>query len=156
AGQEAENEWMFQQAAIWPDLVRSGPPDKLAFNRGEWHYVNLPIFLTDVDRAALDGKLTANVESNLPDGATVDTARMNIVQVIPFARRELANNQASPEHRALLLAWLFHDVGDIHQPLHSSALYSVNLFPDGDRGGNLINTRQARNLHALWDQAGSS
>src|SRR5438105_3943751 len=35
------NEWLFQQAAIWADTVRSGPPEKQAFNRPEWHYINL-------------------------------------------------------------------------------------------------------------------
>src|SRR5437762_12974179 len=30
-GEEAaRNEWIFQQAAIWPDTVRSGPPEKTA------------------------------------------------------------------------------------------------------------------------------
>jgi len=42
-------------------------------------------------------------------------------------------------------------VGDLHQPLHSSALYSNRLFPEGDRGGNSIKVRQQGNLHALWD-----
>jgi hypothetical protein len=52
----------------------------------------------------------------------------------------------------LCLAWLCHTVGDIHQPLHSSALYSTRQFPEGDRGGNAIRTEQIGNLHALWDQ----
>ena len=42
-------------------------------------------------------------------------------------------------------------IGDVHQPLHSTALFSARLFPDGDRGGNLIKTKQRGNLHALWD-----
>lgn len=52
----------------------------------------------------------------------------------------------------MFLAWLFHTVGDIHQPLHSTALFSTRLFPAGDRGGNSVKTQQAGNLHALWDQ----
>src|SRR5689334_6447698 len=44
---DAQNEWLFQQAAIWPDLVRGGPPERRAFNRAEWHYINRPVFLTD-------------------------------------------------------------------------------------------------------------
>jgi hypothetical protein len=151
ADEATQNEWLFQQAAVWPDMVRSGPPETRAFNRGEWHYVNLPIYLNDVAQAQLDGKLTANVATEPPAGATVDTARMNIVQVIRYARKEVADTQTIRETRALLLAWLFHDVGDIHQPLHSSALYSTKLFHDGDRGGNSIKTRQADNLHSLWD-----
>ncbi len=44
-----------------------------------------------------------------------------------------------------------HLVGDIHQPLHSTALFSVDRFPEGDRGGNDIHLVHGRNLHALWD-----
>lgn len=141
-----------QHAAVWPDLIRSGPPEKQAFHRGEWHYINRPIFLNDADRSKLAGTLTANVELGPPPDATTQTQRLNIVQVIQHAKRELASPQASPADRALWLAWLCHTVGDIHQPLHSSALYSAHLFPQGDRGGNSIKTRQAGNLHALWDR----
>src|SRR5262245_58938940 len=55
AGNEAtRNEWLFQQAALWPDTVRSGPAEKRAFNRSEWHYVNVPHFLTDAAKADLE------------------------------------------------------------------------------------------------------
>lgn len=30
-------------------------------------------------------------------------------------------------------------------------MFSERLFPDGDRGGNSVKTRQAGNLHSLWD-----
>lgn len=148
----AKHEWVFQQAAIWPDLVRSGPPEKRAFNRGEWHYVNVPQFLSDAARAELDGKLTINLALDVPADATMDTGPLNIVQFIRFARKMIADKQTSPSDRAVLLAWLFHTVGDIHQPLHSTALFSTKLFPAGDRGGNSVKTQQAGNLHALWDQ----
>jgi hypothetical protein len=57
---------------------------------------------------------------------------------------------ATPSDKALAYCWLFHLVGDLHQPLHTTALFSER-FPTGDRGGNLIQTVQARNLHSLWD-----
>jgi len=50
-----------------------------------------------------------------------------------------------------MLAWLFHTVGDIHQPCHSTALYSRTLFPEGDQGANKIKVVQSNNVHALWD-----
>ena len=56
--------------------------------------------------------------------------------------------------RARALRFVQHFVGDIHQPLHATSLYS-NEFPppDGDQGGNyyLISGVAARNLHSLWD-----
>jgi hypothetical protein len=42
-------------------------------------------------------------------------------------------------------------VGDIHQPLHSTSLFSVDQFPKGDLGGNEIPLVPGRKLHALWD-----
>lgn len=89
-------EWAFQQAAAWPDLVRSGPPEKRAFNRGEWHYVNVPHFLSDAARAELDGKLTINLCLDVPADATPDTGPLNIVQVIRFSRKMIANKKTQP------------------------------------------------------------
>ncbi len=148
----ARQEWSFQQAAVWPDMVRSGPPEKRAFNRSEWHYVNQPHFLTAAAKTELDGKLTVNLGMEPPADATLDTQPLNIVQALRFSRKSLADQQTSPSDRAVLLAWLFHTVGDIHQPLHSTAVFSIKLFPAGDRGGNSVKTRQAGNLHSLWDQ----
>ena len=59
------------------------------------------------------------------------------------------------ERRAIALAWLFHLVGDIHQPLHAAQLFTVD-YPNGDRGGNQICIRatragQAMPLHRFWD-----
>jgi hypothetical protein len=50
---------------------------------------------------------------------------------------------------------LFHLVGDIHQPLHTTQLFTVE-YPLGDRGGNEICVRvtqagQPMDLHRFWD-----
>jgi hypothetical protein len=68
-----------------------------------------------------------------------------------MSRKMLADKTTSPQDKAIMLAWLFHLVGDIHQPLHSSGLFSQKLFPKGDHGGNQILTKQHGNLHSLWD-----
>src|SRR5262249_20568397 len=57
------------------------------------------------------------------------------------------------EEKAVYLTWLFHLVGDIHQPLHCTAVFGER-FPDGDRGGNLARIRVTSgpiNLHSFWD-----
>jgi hypothetical protein len=64
-------------------------------------------------------------------------------------------NQNDAERRAIALAWLFHLVGDIHQPLHTAQLFTVD-YPNGDRGGNEIcvrvtQARQPMDLHRFWD-----
>jgi hypothetical protein len=152
SGEEAaQNEWIFQQAAVWSDLIRSGPAEKTAFSRPEWHYINGPVFLDSAAREALEGKLPINMEESPPADATWETGRMNVMQALRFARGRLASKDAPPTERAVLLAWVYHLVGDIHQPLHSSSLVSQRLFPEGDRGGNSIKLKQRYNLHSLWD-----
>jgi hypothetical protein len=148
-----QNEWLFQQAAVWPDLIRPpGAEAKTAFHRSQWHYINLPQFLDESARAELQQRITVNVELLPPAEATTSMERLNAVQVIRLARRECTAMSADPQTRGLLLPWLFHDVGDLHQPLHSTAMFSRRLFPEGDRGGNSVKTKQSFNLHSLWDQ----
>jgi S1/P1 Nuclease len=67
----------------------------------------------------------------------------------------VVKNQNEVERRAIALAWLFHLVGDIHQPLHTAQLFTVD-YPKGDRGGNEICVRateagQSMDLHRFWD-----
>src|SRR5262249_15446480 len=62
--------------------------------------------------------------------------------------------------KAIALAWLFHLVGDIHQPLHTVQLFTVD-YPQGDRGGNEIcvrvtQTGQPIDLHRFWDSVMTS
>ncbi len=53
-----------------------------------------------------------------------------------------------------MMRYLVHVLGDIHQPLHTSALFSQK-FPKGDLGGNLFlikfPTNNITNLHKLYD-----
>jgi S1/P1 Nuclease len=63
----------------------------------------------------------------------------------------VVKNENDAERKAIALAWLFHFVGDIHQPLHTAKLFNV-----GDRGGNEICVRvtqagQPMDLHRFWD-----
>jgi hypothetical protein len=67
----------------------------------------------------------------------------------------VVKNGNDPERKAIALAWLFHLVGDIHQPLHTAQLFTVD-YPQGDRGGNEIcvqvtQTGQPMDLHRFWD-----
>jgi hypothetical protein len=67
----------------------------------------------------------------------------------------MVRNENEPERKAIALAWIFHLVGDIHQPLHAVQLFTLH-YPDGDRSGNQICVRatqseQPMNLHRFWD-----
>lgn len=51
------------------------------------------------------------------------------------------------------MRFLIHLIGDMHQPLHMSALVDER-FPSGDKGGNaylLKNHYASPELHAVWD-----
>lgn len=146
---DLRREWFFQQAAVWPDLARNFErADLEAYHRPTWHYINVPHFLTDADRDALESHLKVNVKLEAPEKPEID---MNIIQTIRSARTVLRDGQATDLDKARMVMWLFHDVGDIHQPLHSTALFSRKLFKEGDRGGNSVLTVQRNNLHSLWD-----
>jgi hypothetical protein len=69
--------------------------------------------------------------------------------------QSMMKNHSDPERKAIALTWLFHLVGDIHHPLHTAQLFTVD-YPQGDRGGNEICVRvtqagQPMDLHRFWD-----
>jgi hypothetical protein len=62
---------------------------------------------------------------------------------------------SDPARRGIALNWLFHLVGDVHQPLHAVQLFTRE-YPKGDRGGGDFCVRVAQDriplsLHRLWD-----
>jgi S1/P1 Nuclease len=126
---------LFMQAARWADDIRGSDKQQ---HRALWHHINWPF--------KPEGQ-PASVQVKDPEPVNILTA---------MAENESAVKQASdPERRAIVLAWLFHLVGDIHQPLHAAQLFTVD-YPEGDRGGNEICVRvtqagQPMNLHRFWD-----
>jgi len=124
---------VFMNAARWADDVRSGRFEE--YSEPRWHYVNYHYE---------GGELT-------PPGAPSDDGFL--LWALEENQRRL--QQGSRQDRALALTWMFHLVGDVHQPLHTVA-YHAPAHPDGDRGGNLFFVRvrpdeDTINLHWLWD-----
>jgi hypothetical protein len=106
--------------------------------RGPWHYINWPF--------KPEGQ-PASVQIRDPEPVNILTAMAE--------NESAAKNGNDPERKAIALAWLFHLVGDIHQPLHTAQLFTVE-YPDGDRGGNEICVRatqagQPMDLHRFWN-----
>ena len=143
-GQKAQDRWIFQQAAIWPDIARGG-----SFHRGSWHYIHLPIHLTATDRESVADITLPNLRRDWKPGQ--GQSGLNVMQALERCKQLLSNPGTSDSDRALLLSWVLHLVGDLHQPLHSSALFSRNRFTEGDRGGNLIRDSSHGKLHSIWD-----
>jgi len=123
------------QASRWADDIRT--QDK-AQNRPPWHYINLPF--------KPEGQ-PHSVQIREPEPVNILTAIAENDSVV--------KNENDSERKAIGIAWLFHLVGDIHQPLHTAQLFTVE-YPNGDRGGNEICVRvtqasQRMDLHRFWD-----
>ena len=87
----------------------------------------------------------------LPADATMETKSLHIAQALELASKVLHDKSKPDSERAIALCWVAHLVADAHQPCHAGSLYVEGVFPEGDRGGNSIKTKQSKNLHALWD-----
>jgi hypothetical protein len=81
-----------------------------AQNRPPWHYVNLPF--------KPEGQ-PDSIQIREPEPVNILTALAENESVV--------KNGNDPERKAIALAWLFHLVGDIHQPLHTVQLFSVRI-----------------------------
>jgi hypothetical protein len=121
----------FRTCACWADDVKSR-------ENGHWHYTNLYF--------RLDGK-----------EAKGKPLEENVVWAIERFTRVVGDRSKSDAERLDALRFLNHFVGDIHQPLHATALETDEL-PNGDRGGNEFKILPPqglnpipRNLHFLWD-----
>ncbi len=148
--------WLLGQAAFWPDITRGLPDaERQKYNRANWHYI---------DGAWLRGKATiqgnsyvglpafTNIAGEAASAVRTEAQVDNVMTALDYNSELLANRQTPAAQRALALCWVLHLFGDIHQPLHVGSLYSANVFPEGDRGGNGIVTDDG-NLHARWDRA---
>src|SRR4051794_21888163 len=139
-----QDHWIFQHAATWPDEIRKNKE----YDRPLWHYIDLPLFLNPSDRTALGGKSPVNLSAEFP--TSISDKKYNAIQAIAWSRATLTS-KAGPDVRAIAYCWLLHLVGDIHQPLHSTSLFSADRFRKGDEGGNKIPLTKGKNLHSLWD-----
>jgi hypothetical protein len=128
--------YLFMLAARWPDDVRGDP----AFHRGAWHSINLPY----------------KPEGQPPSVQTVDPPPENILSAYQ-TNLDILRSTAPESTRAVALCWVFHLIGDVHQPLHTVALFTTEFPPpEGDRGGTRFSVRAREgastiSLHTFWD-----
>ncbi len=137
--------YLFMQAARWPDDARDDPvyypPDA---RHDQLHYINFPY---------------------KPAGqpASVQTAppiSNNILRGFS-EKKKLATQSLDKKERAISLCWVFHLVGDVHQPLHTTSLFTTQFQKEfgmliGDRGGTRFYIRAKDgafpiSLHKYWD-----
>lgn len=144
--------WLLGQASIWPDLIQTLDRDiQQQYNRSRWHYINRVVWLTDADEQRLASGLDHNMATTFEPPLRRD---MNLIQALKGNLAIWHDAGANDADKAVALCWILHLTGDLHQPLHTVALFSAEFFPSGDRGGNSIDVRwgdKTRNLHAVWD-----
>lgn len=129
------NEMLFMLAARWARDLRA---EDRARHPDEWHYIKLPF-----------------KPAGEPDSIDIEPPTEPNILTAMTENERLARSLAEPAKRATAVAWLFHLVGDIHQPLHAIQLFSRE-YPRGDRGGKEMCIRVRRDrtpvtLHMLWD-----
>lgn len=130
---------MFIQGARWADDVRGTLHDRPAWHSARWAFV--------ADDAPAEARVLAKARGNKPTGQLIEATVLNA--------EVLTDPDSKPEERALALSWVLHLVGDIHQPMHVSDLYS-KAFPTGNPAGGVgfvddPLADSAIQLHLLWD-----
>jgi hypothetical protein len=143
---ENEVEWVVLRSAVWSDWIRPRKNDKregvTKYHRGEEHY-RTHVFIDPKDEKFFAGKPLVNPDTT------------NIVDALKFRCNDLKTKTAAIEDRAVAACWIFHLVGDIHQPLHNASYFSSDpAFVGGDLGGNKFGIKadgKKWKLHAFWD-----
>jgi hypothetical protein len=136
----------FMLASTWPDIVRPREEDTRActrFHRRDWHFINY----------FWEG-ISGDANEPPQDLEDIEIPEVNAVERLKYFRPFAACGTPQDE-RATTLAWVLHLVGDIHQPLHTSArVTSRPREREGDQGGNLFKlgpSNDSLSLHSYWD-----
>ncbi|HEX8130474.1 MAG TPA: S1/P1 nuclease [Pyrinomonadaceae bacterium] len=124
--------------AVWMDDFKG---DSLNDEYENWHYINY--------RPFFDG---------IPVRPEVGPEPTNVLDRLNWCINTLRRGTGRDKTDAEVLGFLYHLIGDVHQPLHATTRYTAKN-PDGDAGGNgfaiqMPPEARIRNLHAFWDAAG--
>src|SRR5262249_61943629 len=95
---------LLMQAARWADDIRA---NNKQHHRALWHYINWPF--------RPEGQ-PASVQTREPEPVKILTAMAE-------NQRTLANEN-DPGRKAIAFAWLFHLVGEVHQPLQTAQIFT--------------------------------
>lgn len=133
---EERSRRIFLELARWPDDMRGS-----VYDHPTWHYWSRPI----LDSTSPPSKLPEDV----PQGSAMEAFALNLSVA--------SDPRAAAGERAVALSWIFHLVGDMHQPLHAVSRVSKR-FPEGDRGGSMQFVRDPLDrkpvsLHWFWDDS---
>jgi hypothetical protein len=111
------------EAANWPDEMRSAPGDFWQKTATPWHYVTLNGIIYD---------------HAPPEG--------DALEALGRFSKVLRDPNASREDKQLALRFIVHLVGDLHQPLHNG-----RCCDKGGNDVKVTWFGKPTNLHAVWD-----
>lgn len=142
----------FMRAALWADDIKKpnsgyrrnkatdgGAGDNIGYGdmiqHDYWHYIDIPF---------------------TKDGSAVSAPPSpNALTQLRVLTTTLADDAEDKDLRSFDLVWILHLAGDLHQPLHATAMFGQGLPAEGDQGGNKVGITAtgvtANNLHLLWD-----
>jgi hypothetical protein len=138
--------------ACWADDIKARDADTPF--RGmfrTWHYIDIGCQKGDPDE--------------LLDPPTLSKTNGNVVVALGHCVDLIRSNKfdALVPNESVALALVMHFVGDVHQPLHTTARYNPDPKPGDqykhDAGGNgvsltnFVDTPWPPNLHTYWDEA---
>ena len=140
--QEARKREFFMLMASWGDIIRDKNIEVRYknYHKSNWHYA-------DTFWEWKDGR--AQIVETKEDSGQAMKKLVEFNQVI--------RSNASDADKALAIVWIEHLIGDLHQPLHTSAKVTSSN-QKGDQGGNLFfltpkgtKRENQQNLHSFWD-----
>lgn len=111
------------EAATWPDEMRSAPGDFWQKTATPWHYVTLNGII--YDHAPSEG---------------------DALQALSHFSKTLQDPNASLNDKQTALRFIVHLVGDLHQPLHNG-----KCCDKGGNDVKVTWFGKPTNLHAVWD-----
>ena len=140
---EERQRLFFVSAATWPDKVRPQNSSDhrvcTKYNNPSWHFVDH--FWSG----------TSGDPNDPPHDLDMHIAEINAAERLGLFRN-LVNSNLPPADRAIMLGWILHLVGDIHQPLHTSGrVTNFHGESHGDAGGNNFKLGPGLTLHFYWD-----
>lgn len=162
---ELRAKWYFAQASVWSDIIRNrdGYPNakeiNATYHHSVWHYTDLPVFQDAEAAKALEGKVHLP-ELDWQPGMAEPEHGFNSIHTLRRVVQELGDPAVTEKDKAVDLCWLFHLLGDMHQPCHCAQLFVPGKMEDGDRGGNrilILGIKRANPqldadvLHFFWD-----
>ena len=132
----------FMLVSTWADIIRDRNFETRykKYHHSNWHYA-------DTFWTQRDGKIEY-LEAPDDGGKALE-------RLVEYDK--LIRGEAPDAQKAVAIAWLVHLIGDLHQPLHTSA-HVTDLEPKGDQGGNMFSLTpkdtprdKQENLHWFWD-----